>query len=68
MVFQKIGLNAQVQLYNNFFPNINYHTAGKLGGENVWQIYFFQAFGEKSLANENISQKVINYKYKFEWL
>ena len=29
-----------------------YHIAGKFGGENVWQIYSFQAFGEKSLANE----------------
>ena len=25
---------------------------GKFGGENLWQIYSFQVFGRKSLANE----------------
>ena len=29
-----------------------YCIAGKFGGKNFWQIYFFQAFGGKSLANE----------------
>ena len=29
----------------------SYRIAAKFGGENVWQIYSFQAFGEKSLAN-----------------
>ena len=26
---------------------INYHIAGKFGGDNVWRIYFFRAFGKK---------------------
>ena len=29
-----------------------YRIVGKFGGENVWRIYSFQAFGRKSLANE----------------
>jgi len=32
--------------------DLNYHIAGKFGGDKVWQIYSFHAFGEKSLANE----------------
>ena len=30
----------------------NYRVVGKFGGENVWRIYSFEAFGGKSLANE----------------
>ena len=36
---------------------------GKFGRENVWRIYSFQAFGGKGLANEWISQKVINCNF-----
>ena len=45
----------------------SYRIAGKFGGENVWQIYSFQAFGEKKFG-EWISQMVINCNYYFGWL
>ena len=45
----------------------SYHIAAKFGGENVWKIYSFQAFGEKKFG-EWISQMVINCKYYFGWL
>ena len=32
--------------------------SGKVWQENIWRIYFFWVFGKKSLANQQISQKV----------
>ena len=37
------------------------YIMGKFGRENVWQIYSFQVFGEKTLAKEQIGQKVSKY-------
>ena len=36
---------------------MSYRIAGKFGGQNVWRIYSFQAFGEKKVWRINRSAK-----------
>jgi len=33
-----------------YLDNMTYRIAGKFGGDKVWQIYSFQAFGEKKFG------------------
>ena len=40
-----------------------YCIGEQFGGDNVWRKWMDKAFGEKSLANEQIEQKVINCNY-----